>query len=439
MNCFKNTTLFVASMMLAFLPYGARAQKAMSLSECIQYAYNNHPEMRLAQLQIQDAEWQLKENTATGLPQLSAGIDFQHFLKVPALPAEALGFQAPPGTRLAFQLKNSIGGNVQYSQLLFSNSYLLAIKASRYYREYVQIQLEAARHKTRNEVIDAYLPALLLTENLSLMDKNIGNLEKMLSDTREIFKAGFAEQLDVDRLELALNSLKSERDNLQRQQAIVVDALKFTIGFPVQEEMTPSDQLEQLMETYADADLTSELNPSARPEYLQILKARQLGSIQTSLYQKTWLPTVAGFISASGAYQGNDKLFWVPTAVTGVSVSVPLWDGGGTKAKRERAMIEERQIEIQKDMLENAFSLELSSARKQYMNALERIENKERNLQLADRVYTTTRKKYDAGIGSSFELVTAEQQVFEAQQGLLQAQYDLLNTRISIKKALGQL
>jgi outer membrane protein TolC len=150
------------------------------------------------------------------------------------------------------------------------------------------------------------------------------------------------------------------------------------------------------------------------------------------------MPTVAGFVQAQGSYQGNDKLFWIPASVAGISVGLPIWDGGTSKAKLQRAKISAEQVDIQRGMLENAISLEVEAARKQYLNATERVANQQKNLGLAQRIYAATETKYKAGIGSSFELVTAEQQVTAAQQNLLQAQYDLLTARVAVKKALGQ-
>ena len=62
-------------------------------------------------------------------------------------------------------------------------------------------------------------------------------------------------------------------------------------------------------------------------------------------------------------------------------------------------------------MLENAINLEVENARKSYLNAAERVRNQQRNLELAQRIYDTNQTKYKAGVGSSFELVTAEQRL----------------------------
>jgi outer membrane protein TolC len=124
--------------------------------------------------------------------------------------------------------------------------------------------------------------------------------------------------------------------------------------------------------------------------------------------------------------------------VAGVSVSIPIWDGGGSKAKKERAIITAQTVDIQKQMLENALTLELDAARKQYLNAQERVANQEKNLALAQRIYDTTQTKYKAGVGSSFEITQAESGLYSAQQGLMQARYDLLTAKVAIKKSLGQ-
>ncbi len=471
------------------LTYGAIAQaqngQAMSLNDCIQFALQNHPDVKTAQLQIKDADWRVKENFATGLPQIAAGASYSGFIQRGGLPSGALSFgggggsidpnaayyqtlqnelggsdgvkalgqflgaafASDPNSKIYFNPVHSISGTLGVNQLIFNNSYLVGLRAARYYRQYVDNQLVVARQNVRNLVTDVYLPALLISENLSILDKNIGNLEKLFSDTKAINKAGFAEQLDVDRLELSLSNLRSERGNLARQREIVVNALKFNMGMPVANEISLSDDVPTLLAASGEADLSSAPNFMARPEYLLLLKGRDLSNVQIDLYRKPWMPTVAGFAQWQPGYQGgfgakgSDSFkdwYYIASAVAGVSVSLPIWDGGGSKARKERAIISAQTIDIQKQMLENAISLELDAARKQYLNALERVANQEKNLSLAQRIYDTTQTKYKAGVGSSFEVTQSESGLYSAQQSLLQSKYDLLAAKVAIKKALGQ-
>ena len=477
--------LLLSCLLLALGTFAyAQGVQTLSLNDCIQYAMENHPDIKSAQLQVKDADWRVKENLATGLPQITAGVSYSGFLQRGGLPSSALSFggggggidpNAPyfqtldqalgtggvdalgqflgaafasdPDSKIFFNPVHSVSGTVGVNQLIFNNSYLIGLRAAKYYRQYVDNQLAVTRQTVRNTVTDAYLPALLISENLSILDKNIGNLDKLFSDTKAINKAGFAEQLDVDRLELSLSTLKSERGNLVRQREIVVNALKFTMGMPVGTEVNIADDVPALLSASGEVDLISPPNFMARPEYLLLLKGRELSGLQVDLYRKPWMPTVAGFVQWQPSYQGGfgtkdtetfNDWYYISSAVAGLSVSVPIWDGGGSKAKKERAIISAQTVDIQKQMLENALTLELDAARKQYLNAQERVASQERNLALAQRIYDTTQTKYKAGIGSSFEITQSESSLYSAQQGVLQARYDLLTARVAIRKALGQ-
>jgi outer membrane protein len=475
----QRITLLLA-VVLTTIGQGLIAQQRMSLDDCIAYGLSNHPDIKLAQLQIVEADWQIKENTATGLPQVSAGLGYTGFIQRGGLPSgalsfggggggaippvvyeqftdgqvEALGaflgaaFQSDPDSKIFFNPVHSVTADVSANQLIFSNSYLIAKKAARYYRDFVNDKLGVTRSALRTKITEAYLPALLISENLKTLDKNIGNLEKLLNETKAINKAGFVEQLDVDRLELSLSTIRSERGNLVRQQEVVVNVLKFTMGMAVTDAVELSDDTEKLMAQFADADLVSPINYMDRPEYANLLKGRELNLLQVSLYEKPWMPNVVGFLQWQGGLQGGfgekssatfNDWYFIPSTVGGLKVTTTLFDSGVNKAKKQRAMIAVQTIDEQKKMLENAFSLELETARKLYLNAQERVASQQKNLDLAQRIYNTTQTKYKAGIGSSFEMVSAEQSLYSAQQGLMTARFDLLSARVSVKKALGKL
>lgn len=440
-NKYALKLLFFSVLLLAFEQVKGQSS-AMSLSECIGYALENHPNIKVAQLQVNDAEWRVKENTATALPQISGSLSYQYFIQRPGIPASALGFPGAGDSKVVFSAVHSLSPSLTVNQLFFSNSYRIATKAAEYYRDYVNDQLAVAKQTVRNQVIDAYLPALLISENVAIFDKNIGNLEKLFSETKAINKAGFAEQLDVDRLDLSLSTLRSERGNLVRQQEIVVNALKFVMGMPVKNPIALSDNLDKLLAEYATVDVAAEPNLMNRPEYVQLLKGRELSVLQVDLNRKPWMPTVAGFVQYQPGWQGGfgdqKDWFFIPSAVAGLSINVPIWDGGGAKTRRERAVIQVQTIDVQKQLLENAIALEVENARKQYANAAERVTSQQKNLALAQRIYDTTQTKYKAGIGSSFEITQSESGLYTAQQSLMQAQYDVLTARAAIRKALGQ-
>jgi len=434
---YRNLQAFIGFyILLAALPVSA--QNSMTLEDCIAYALENHPEMKLAKLEIRDADWQIKENTAVALPQFTAGVSYQHFLQQPELPAEALGFQADPGTKFTFALRNSLTGTIGVDQLLFNNTYLQGIKAAKEYRKYVDLKLQSVKRSLRNSVTDAYLPALILAENIAILDRNIEIQEKLLFETQQVYKAGFAEQLDVDRIEYATTTLRSQRDNLVRQREVLIDLLQFAMHMPVKEEIALADDLSQLLLAYADANPETSLDYMNRPDYVAVLKARDLSEIQVNLYAKNWLPSLSAFAQYQPSYQGNDELFWIPSAIVGLQLNIPIYDGGLARAKKERAMVTVAQVDIQKATLEQVFDLELETARKQIQNARARGANEERNLALAQRIYDTSETKFQVGVGSSIEITQALAGLYQSQGQLIQARYELLQAQIAVKRALGK-
>lgn len=416
----------------------AQGQRTMTLSEAIDYALANHPQIRIAQLNLRDAEWQIKENRATAYPHLDLGINYSYFIQQPSLPAEALGFPGEEGQKLTFALRNNLAGKISVNQLLFNNSYLVGIRAAKIYRDYVSLQLEAIRENLRQSVRDAYLPALLITESVQVLDSNIANQQKLLDETRAIYKAGFVEQLDVDRLDLISSTLKTERESLLRQRDILIEVLKFAINMPVQEDVVLSDDLDMLLDQYADINIDEQLDYGSRADYITALKLRELNQANVELYEKDWLPTVGLFASYDPSFQGNNKLFWIPSAIVGVAVTMPIYDGGFSKAKQERAIIAAMQVEEQTNMLIRGYDLEIENARNQYRNALQKVEDQERNLALAKRIHDTSLIKFRAGIGSSFEVTQAQSGLYQTQGLLVQARFELLKAIVAFNKSLGK-
>lgn len=422
----------------------AQGPTEMSLQNAIDYALENSIDMRLANIEIADADQQILENRAIGLPQVSAGVDYQYFLQIPASVVDLSNFDPtlPEGTfeKLEFGLKNNLTANITASALLFDASYLTALKAARTYRDYVQRDRERVRYEVENKVIEAYLPALILEESKKTLLKNIDNLGKLLAETQAIYKEGFAEQLDVDRLELSLSNLRTEVDNIDRQKDIIYNVLKFQMGYPINEPIIAVDNIEALFEPASNEELTAAVDYSQRPEVQVVEMGIQLNELNVELNKAGYLPSLGAFLTYQQSAQGNnlfDNPIWVPSAIVGLQLNVPIFDGFSKRSKINRAKLDLEEAQQQKEQLERSISLEVANARTNYINALERAQSQNKNVSLAERIYDTTQIKYREGVGSSVEVTQAEQSLYETQQNYTQARYDLLVAKMALEKALG--
>jgi outer membrane protein len=475
MNRFHKEITLILIFFAQILRGPLSAQEAkMTLEEAVKYALSHSTTVKNARLNIDEADLRVKESKAGGLPKVDAAVSLQRFILQPAVPASALGFGAPsaaqeaaekytqmrfeqletksmvtkptPPTfaaqedvKIAFQLKNNFNGSITASQLIFSGSYTVALRAARFYKELVNVQVNTAEEKLKSQVIDAYLPALSIDEAVKTFDKNIQNIEKFKAEVTATYKAGFVEQLDVDRLEFTVNNLKAQRDNLIRQRAIPLNVLKMVIGYPLNQPLDLSDDINSLLKSIPDAALNQEVNYQKRAVVRELDASLKLLALNVELNKASGLPTVAAFGSYQYSVQGNEfsKLFGVPSAIIGITANYNIWDNNERKIKTQRAALALEQTRALKGDLERSITLEALNARVAIETSKKNFENQEKNLALAQKIYDITKKKYKEGVGSSIEVITAERDIFAAQQTVRQAQYDILKAQLDLLKVIG--
>ncbi len=420
------------------------AQATMSLQDAIDYAKQNNPEVVNAKLALNDADAQIEERRAIGLPKVDGTLEFNHYPQVPqqALPdvfAQAFGLPPDATNKVSFLLRNNFTAGINASSLIFDGTYLTALKAARLLKEYTQLQLNAKEMEVQNRVMDAYLPSLLIIESGKTLTKNIANLEQILFETKEIYKAGFAEQLDVDRLELSLANLVTEKEALVQQKDIAINTLKFVLAFPMNQELILEDDIATLLVESNDRKLTDEINYQNRPEYKVAETGLQLGELNIEQYERGYWPNLAAFGGYQYQYQGDNfsNGFWAPTFVLGARVNVPIFDGFQKRAQKDRATIALKQDINRTNILKSLITLEVENARKQYLLAKDKLANQEKNLALAEKIHKTTQIKYKEGVGSSLEVSQSEQSLYQTQQNRIQSMFDLLRAKVALDQALG--
>ena len=430
------------------------AQTTMTLQEAIEYALVHNLELKTALLNVADAEAQIEERRSTGLPQITGDVSYNRYLQLPVstLPVafEELiklgnGGQLPDdfSRQVSFIPKHNISAGLNLRTMIFDGSFFTALKAAKIYKEYADEELEAAKQDIRNRVIEAYLPALIIEENQAILDKNITNLEELHFGTVETYKAGFIEQLEVDRLSLLLANLATEKDNLKRQKEIVLTYLKLAIGFPTNEPLAVSDDIDVLLSPATEEDLTAVHDYLNRRQFRVAEAGLQLSELNMEYNKNLYWPSLAFIAGYNQTFQGDQLFgdpnsFWAPTAVVGLTLRVPILDGLGKSAKMERQQLAYEISRNQRDQLKQLIDTEVVTARMQYSGTLERLENQKKNLALAEKIHTTTQIKYKEGVGTSLELNQAERDLFETQRNYTQALYDVLVAKMNLNKALGK-
>ena len=436
---------------LGFIVYqsGFSQEKPTSLSllEAIDYALQNNRTAINAARDIDAAKQQKWETTATGLPQISASVDYQNFLKqqVSVIPAEFFGGTPGEFEEVIFGTKQSMTAFATLNQKIFDGSYLVGLQSAKVFLEISKNAKVKTDLEVRKAVIEAYGNVLLAEESVSILERNIEVLEKNLYETNKIFENGLEEEESVEQLKITLSGVKSSLNNTNRLKVLAYQMLNITLGLDVYDNLTLTDDLESLTEQNITLSILDiDTNAENTIDYLIAQNDAESKALLLKLEKSKALPTLNAFIN--GGYSGfsNDFTFakknqdWFGSSLVGISLDIPIFSSGMRSASTQRAEINLEKAKTDLTETEQRIKLEIEASKSDYQFAIEEYQNKKENLELAERIETKNQTKFFEGIGSSFELRQAQTQLYSAQQELLQAMLDVINKKAALETVLNQ-
>jgi outer membrane protein TolC len=125
--------------------------------------------------------------------------------------------------------------------------------------------------------------------------------------------------------------------------------------------------------------------------------------------------------------------------LVGLQLNVPIFKGLSQHARVEQAQLAMQKSSNDMANFKNAVALEVFNSQSSLNNSLKTLYEQKKNVDLATEVARVTRIKYEQGVGSNLEVVTAETELKNAQTNYLSTLYDALVARTDLEKANGTL
>ena len=430
--------------------YHTKAQESMNsftLQQAIDYALVNNRQAKNATRDIKAAEKQKWETTSTGLPQIEATLDYNNWLKqqVSLIPAQFFGGVEGEFAEIAFGTKQTMNATATVKQLLFDGSYLVGLQSAKVFLEISQNAKEKTDLEVRKAVINSYGNVLLAEESVKILQKNLDVLKKNLDETIKIYDNGLEEEESVEQLQITLSGVKSNFKNTLRLKTLAYQMLNITLGIDLNSSTTLIDDLESLTAQNISLDLlNSEEKVENTIDYKIALNDKTSKELLLKLEKSKALPTLNAFVN--GGYAGNANNFyffkndqqWFGSSLLGVSMNIPLFSSLGRSAATQRARINLEKSQDELTEVEQQIKLQIISAKSDYQFAIEDYQNKKQNLNLAERIEKKNQTKFFEGIGSSFELRQAQNQLYNAQQEYLQTMLNVITKKAELESVLNK-
>lgn len=427
---------------LFFLNTNAQ-EKTMSLSlkEAITFALENSYNNKAAKNDINSAKEKVWETTATGLPQISANIDYQNFIKQPITLADFNGDGV--NEEFVFGTKQNMNGTVTLKQLLFDGSYLVGLQASKTYLKISKQAEEKTELLTREAVINSYGNVLVTEKSIDILKGNIKILEKNFNDARKIYENGLNEEEDVEQLEITLGNLKNQLNSVVRMKDIAYQMLNLSIGYPIENKVILTDSLDSLAEDNISLALISEdFDVKNHIDFKIAENDKETKRLMMKLEQSKALPTLNAFLNYGAQANSDSFTFlksdqrWFDFSLLGVSLNIPIFSSLGRNAKTAQAKIALETADLRLEETKQKLSLQAQKAKSEYQLSIENYETNKKNVGLAERIEKKQRIKFFEGISTSFDLLQAQNQLYTQQQTYIQSMLDVIAKKAALENAL---
>jgi len=430
----------------AVLPIAA--QKTLSLEQSVAYALEHQARVKTTELDMKIGQAKVRENVATGLPQLDGNGGYTYNIQSPEFvfpdfingnPNQFITIPAAPLNQA------SLGLNA--SMLLFNGQYFVGIATAKQFLELTKAQHEMTERDVRLQVTKSVYLALMAQESVSTLDSSLVLMEKTLNELRATQAQGFAELLDVQQLELMYNNTQNLRVQAANGLVLAFAGLKYQMGWPLMQELSLAETLADFVKPSEWESLMASLPDSIsvveRKEFDLMSRQLIINDFQIKLQKAEAMPTLVSslsyqhnffnserFLLGSGTQGANGGLAF------GLRLSVPIFSSWNRMYKLKQYQLEKKKTEIQRGDLGQALQLEYQSSSNAYKEAVLRFTTQQKNLNLAREVRRVNSIKFKEGLINSLTLTQIERQFYEAQQGYFQALFDVLSRKTDVLKSM---
>ena len=455
-----------------FIFYNGKAQKAgdstlsFSLSQAIAYTYQNSPVIKNANLDLESAKKKIWETTAIGLPQVNSKLSYSYQITIPAMETEFSGLSnlgpwmyaadqslqglttgsplnpyfghvSPPDGKKAAtedQMRWGLTYDITASEIIFNGGYLVGLQTTKVFKQLSEIAVTKSQIDADEQVANAYYLVLIAQENKNIIDSIYSNTAKIFSYTTKTNTEGFAEETDVDQLQLTLSTIKNLQEMLSRQIEVAQNLLKFQMGIDLSKKIALTDNLNSLLDAANLASLSlKDFKAENNSDYKLMEVQEKLSALNLKLQKSSLLPDIAAFYTHEENFNKNSFSFTPPNMV-GVSMNIPIFGSGMKIAKIQEAKISLEKAQNSSQQVQLGLQMTYSNTKSAFITAYNSYVTKKQNVKLAEKIYNKNIVKYKEGIIGSLDLTMSQNQFLQAQSDYFSSIIELTSAKSKLEK-----
>jgi outer membrane protein len=396
-------------------------------------------EIRVSGEALKQAQSHSAQTRSELLPGFESSLNYRS--QTLNLRANGLQLDIPTVSGFSFTFPSLVGpfnvmdARITASQSIFNFSSIRRYQASKAGVSVATSDMDSAKERVAAQVARAYLSAVRADAEVETAQANVILSQAVLAQAENQKRAGTGTGIEITRAQVQLAN--------DRQRLLVAEnsrchshlQLLRLLDLPLDTELELIDRLGYVPVDTITLKQARELAIATRPDLRAQQKREASARLSKSAAKMERLPTLSFFgdYGSIGSGMNNAR----PTRVYGLTLRIPIFDGGRVDARRAEAASQYRSEQIRTNDLKQEIELEIRLALDALDSAEEQTKVAREGLELSEKELTQARRRYDAGITSSLEVTDAQTRLARARDNQIQALYNYNLARIDLEQAMG--
>jgi outer membrane protein TolC len=429
----------LAWILLAAAPaWAADGPLELSLRRAVEIAGSpeGNVNVQLADEAVRQAESRSAEARAALLPDISGS--FGERSQTSSLEAVGLRFASPiPG--LAFPRRvgpfTTMDLRASASQTVFDFASLRRWQASKVGITASKSDASRVSDAVAGQVARAYMAALRGDTDVEAAEANIALSEAVLKQAEDQKAAGTGTGIEITRAKVQLANDRQRLIQAQNADRAAHLQLLRAMGMRLDAEVRLTDRLDYRPVDAVTLEQAKAQALRERPDLKAQQEREENARVSSSATNAERLPSLQAF----GDYGTTGAGFYstLPTRTVGVSLKVPIFDGGRRGARRAESASQYRQERARTSDLQEQVELDVRLALDALRSAEDQVTVAREGLDLANNELAQARRRYDAGVAGSLEVTDAQTRLERARDNQTAALYQYNVSRVDLAQAMG--
>jgi len=418
----------------------AAAPLQLSLKRAVEIAVSaeGSANVQLSGEALKQARARSGEARAALLPDLEASVTDQS--RTENLAALGLGSVALPIPGFHFPTFvgpfSTFDARATATQSVFDFSSIRRYQASKAGVSAAKSDMRNTDEQVAAQVARAYLAAVKADADLETAQANVTLSEALLTQANNEKTAGTGTGIEITRARV---QLANDRQHLlvaqNARHAAHLQVLR-AINMRLDTEIELTDRLAYAPVDAATLEQAAQQALRERADLEAQQRREENARLSASATKLQRLPSVAAFGDYGSIGTGIESA--LPTRTIGISVKVPVFDGGRRDAQRAESASQYRAEKTRTNDLKQQIELDVRLALDELKSADDQVAVSKEGLELSQNELAQARRRYEAGVTNSVEVTDAQTRLERARDNQTAAIYAYSVARIDLAQAMGR-